>query len=218
MQLRPQPSEGSQVPGPGVRRAALDILARLPGFDVARGMASLSGHDEKYLSILWRFLASRGQTMDALAASLVAGDGPTARRMAHTLYGSASTLGAQRLAELARGLEKALGESPSGMAASSSVSACLAAIANEFQGLDAALPSMLAAASDADIAVDLRELKAVRERLQSLLSRNDFDAIEHFRDHSALIKASLGREGDEVERLIEGFEFEAALQALQQHV
>jgi HPt (histidine-containing phosphotransfer) domain-containing protein len=214
MQLLQQPGQGNQVPVPGDRRAALDLLARLPGFDVSRGLASLSGNEEKYLAILWRFLASRDKTMDALAASLAAGDRPAVRAMAHTLYGSASTLGARRLAELARGLETALGDSAPALADSTSLNESAAAIADEFQGLDDALPSMRSPTSKATVTGDLQLLTVVREQLHALLSQNDFDAIDYFRDHSALIMASLGAEGAEVERLIEGFEFQAALQAL----
>ena len=127
------------------RSAALALLTALSGFDVAQGLASLRGNADTYLAILGRFVGARVGSMDALAASLAAGDRVTAARQAHSLVGSAATLGARRLAGLARELEVLLGDDRSTPVASAAALATGDAIAHEYRVLAEALLSTPAA-------------------------------------------------------------------------
>jgi PAS domain S-box-containing protein len=90
-----------------VTDATLARLAVLPGFDVVRGLALLPGKPEKYLHLLDRFVESHLDDMTRLAASLTDGDYATVRIIAHTLKGTAATLGADTMAALAATLENA---------------------------------------------------------------------------------------------------------------
>jgi HPt (histidine-containing phosphotransfer) domain-containing protein len=208
------PPAASPGGGRPAEHAVLDLLAQRPGFDLARGLASLRGDAEKYLALLRRFLGSRVGDMDTLDTSLSAGDHLTARRLAHTLYGSAATLGARRLAELARELESALHENGGSAVAGATVANSAAAIAAEYRELAAVLPSIAPAGPAGPPAVGHAPLDAVRERLDALLASNDIDAIAYFRDHAAQFEAGPGGRGEALGMLIEGFEFDAARRAL----
>ena len=66
-----------------------------------------SGFVEKLLDV---FARTTPPMLEELRAAVDAGDGEARRRLAHKLRGSADTVGAQRLSELARELENGNGE------------------------------------------------------------------------------------------------------------
>ncbi len=69
------------------------------------------GHNEKlYQRLLALFPENQGQAVQNLRQALQAGDLPTARRLAHTLKGTAATLGAEQLSLAAKNLELACAE------------------------------------------------------------------------------------------------------------
>jgi len=88
-------------------------LAQLPGMDVDRGLAALSGKREKYVSLMRMFTTSHADDMARLVAHLERGERGDAHRIAHTLKGLAATLGAGTLAESARLLEALLHDADS---------------------------------------------------------------------------------------------------------
>jgi two-component system sensor histidine kinase/response regulator len=110
---RPEPAqpEPERPPAPVTPEAPETTLARLaalPGMDVQRGRAALLGKTEKYLEFLGRLVATHGDDMSRVEECLAAGDGEAARRLAHTLKGTAATLGADELSARAASLEARL--------------------------------------------------------------------------------------------------------------
>ena len=120
--------------------AALMRIARVPGINVARGVAVLRGNAVKYLNMLSRFIVAHAEDMTLLAATLDAGDHATAQRMAHTLKGTAATLGAEQLAELAAQLESVLRKHKGKSLRSADIQPEMDNISNEMMSLAAALP------------------------------------------------------------------------------
>ena len=102
---------GQTVP-PMSPEAALARLDGMPGMNVERGLAILHGKTEKYLELLDRLAVSHADDMTRLAESLAAGDHVTALRLAHTLKGTAATLGVDYLSAKAASLEALLRASP----------------------------------------------------------------------------------------------------------
>ena len=145
-------SPGDAVPAPATPRlqdpateAALARLAVLPGFNVVRGLALLPGKPEKYLNLLVRFVESHVDDMSRLNASLADGDHAKVRIIAHTLKGTAATLGADSVAAQAARLENAALGSGSGALRRDDMLNEMEIISREFAALAAALTAKAAA-------------------------------------------------------------------------
>ena len=76
-----------------------DSPLEIDGIDTEAGVKRLGGKHERYESLLGKFAARQGGTVDAIRAALASGDTAAAERDAHSLKGSAATLGADPLAE-----------------------------------------------------------------------------------------------------------------------
>ena len=80
----------------------------LPGITLAEGLERVNGKRELYKKVLLQFCRSHSDTIDNLETALSMGDDKTACRLAHTVKGTAATLGAVQLAAVAGELESAL--------------------------------------------------------------------------------------------------------------
>jgi len=78
------------------------------GFDSAAGLKIVGGKADRYAKLLQKFADRQSDTVNEIRAALDAGDSATAERAAHSLKGSASTLGANVLAESAAEVETAI--------------------------------------------------------------------------------------------------------------
>lgn len=87
---------------------------RIDGVDTDSGLKRLGGKRERYESLLRKFAVRQAGSVDAISAAIMSGDMATAEREAHSLRGSAATLGADRLAEAA-GLAEAAIKSGNGI-------------------------------------------------------------------------------------------------------
>lgn len=81
--------------------ATLQQLNELPGMDVPRGLKSLRGKAGLYLSLLRQLVSSHRADAELIRRHLAAGQANEAHLVAHTLKGTAATLGAAALAEAA---------------------------------------------------------------------------------------------------------------------
>jgi two-component system sensor histidine kinase/response regulator len=100
----PVPGE-SPVPAAFTRAGELPAL---PGVDTELGLARTGGKPVRYLDLLKRFHAGQAQAPMQIEAAANAGDMDLAIRLAHTLRGTAATLGAAALQSIAGELETAL--------------------------------------------------------------------------------------------------------------
>jgi PAS domain S-box-containing protein len=86
-------------------------LQAIPGLDFECGLATMRGNLGKYLRMLRLFTSSHGGDAAQIAATLAANDLDAARLFAHTLKGSAGTVGALRLAEAAAEFHRTIRDS-----------------------------------------------------------------------------------------------------------
>ena len=93
---------------PSSRPLLPEALARIPGLDAGRGIALLKGRTGRYLSLLRSFAHARSEDMQRAREQLASGASEDVQCLAHSLKGAAATIGAHRVAELARCLEDAL--------------------------------------------------------------------------------------------------------------
>ena len=99
------------APGPSVVANAADWrqrLAGIAGLDIERGLALVRGDAKKHAHMLTLFANSHAADTADLDAALAANDMATLKELAHTLKGSAGTIGAQPVAEAAAALHAGL--------------------------------------------------------------------------------------------------------------
>ena len=87
--------------------AANAPLPPLAGIDSARGLATCMGKMPLYRNLLQRFASGTARFADDFAAARTQDDHTTMIRLAHTVKGSAASIGAQALADLCAALEAA---------------------------------------------------------------------------------------------------------------
>jgi PAS domain S-box-containing protein len=103
----PTPGPAATPPAP-LQDPALDRLALLSGVDLRQGLSMVAGMGDKYVGLLGRFVKRHETDAVRMNDCLARGDRDGARAMAHELYGVASNLGAQALAQTTRRLEQRL--------------------------------------------------------------------------------------------------------------
>ena len=89
----------------------MDLLCEVldsAGIDSAAGLKIMGGKTDRYAKLLRKFATRQAGTVDEIRSALDAGDRATAAREAHSLKGSASSLGANALAERAAEIEAAI--------------------------------------------------------------------------------------------------------------
>ncbi|MDP1906594.1 MAG: PAS domain S-box protein [Pseudomonadota bacterium] len=192
----------------GAPAAALPAIADL---DTAQGLKTLNGNAAAYVRLLRRYAADHADDMAKLRARLAAGEREEARRIAHTLKGASGNLGATAVQRLATELDAAC---KAGHAA-----AQLEPLAGELEAelhrLAAAIRAALPEPADAaPVAVDRAAVRQVLDQLVPLLAASSMQANDLFEQNAALLKATLGPAGAELERQIAGFLYPEALETI----
>jgi len=85
-------------------------FAGLTGIDVAQGLGNCLDRSDLYRRILEKFYTGQHDFVAAFRAAWQSDDIPTATRLAHTLKGSAGTIGAHALQQAAKELERSCGQ------------------------------------------------------------------------------------------------------------
>ena len=192
-------------------QTAMRHLAGVPGLDTARGLAAVRGNAGKYLGMLRDLVASHGDDMTLLGCRLDAGDHAAALRLAHTLKGTAGTLGADRLAQAAGRLEQALRDSPPARRRGAAIDPGIAAVASELHALAAALPPLPAPPVPAEAApLAAAPLQALLRQLETLLAQSDSGAGDVFEQHAAALQATFGAAAGELGRAIAAYDYAGA--------
>ena len=127
-------------------------LSALPGLDDERGLRLLRGNAAKYVDLLHRFLEWHGSDADRMDQGLAQRDPVVVRGLAHSLYGAASTLGAEQIAATARRLETMLvdgapGDGPPGDGLALRLAADIQLLRGGFASLGGALVGVSAGLS-----------------------------------------------------------------------
>ncbi|HLA30520.1 MAG TPA: response regulator [Pseudomonas sp.] len=215
--VAPRVAAAAPAPAPALRAQALASVADFPaiaGVDVAAGMRRVLNKRGAYESILRKFVT--GQTAAAAQAQALLAQGAyeDARRVLHTLKGTAATIGADSLARQASALEDQLKQAPE----ASQVRPQLLALGNACAELIARLQAVLPAPAPTEAArgdIDWPGVRQLVARLELLLRDDDADAIELFEREAALFKAALGQGFAMLERAINSYILVDALAALQ---
>ncbi len=213
------------LPGAGQRGEVVNIpymidetepLPEVAGLDVDAGLARVRGNRGTYGRLLAQFRDDYSDAVAPIGKAVEEGEWGTAEQLAHTLKGVSGTIGAEAVYQAAAALEKAVRER-----AEDDLHPMLARTGEKHRRLledvDALLPMLSAAPDGARLepAFEPEALTASLERLARLLSDNDGKAIDLWHEiRPGLVKASDASGYTKLDRLIQTFEFEAALQLL----
>jgi len=177
------------------------------------GIRLAAGNVALYNRILDKFRRSHTNHAAEMRVAIANGDWSTARRLAHTLKGEAAQIGAEPLRCDAEQLEHALRKGE----AVDRINALLDLV-------DASLEELLAVlqlrpkpvAADPKPAVEGADFEQLRRKLAAQLAANDYESVQTFADHQDDLRSRLGETYESLERAIEDFELESALELLEQ--
>ncbi|MBK7661078.1 MAG: response regulator [Betaproteobacteria bacterium] len=132
---RAKQAGGTAGTDPTASRPEPPLPRGIDGLDIEEGLRHAAGKPSLYRSVLGKFVASEKTLAASIREALAGGDVEAARRLAHTLKGTAGTVGAGILRTQALSLEQAIaaGEAPD------VVETHLARIETTFRALAAAL-------------------------------------------------------------------------------
>ncbi len=185
-------------------------LVRLVGLDVAHGLSIEHNRPRKYLRLLELFLDSHDSDAERLRQMLDAGDLPGIEKLAHTLKGSAGSLGAVAASEAAGSLLSAIRRS----AERAETDRCVQRLLDELSPMIASIRDLLATSNPAPAVIDLTRLDAVLAQLKELLQKGSMAASELAAAEEGLLVGALGTDGVEIVRHIARYDYEKALSIL----
>jgi PAS domain S-box-containing protein len=196
-------TEGASMPN----RALADI----PGIDQTQGIASLfSDQPRKYARFLTLFADNHGADSERLLTHLAAGELSEIKKLAHTLKGSAGSLGAPWLEETAAALMKALRQNAEGAELDTLVRRLAGELAMLIAAIRRALEKMdLRAAESGHL-----RLPELLDRLTRLLESGDIEVNNLAFAESETLRAGLGDTGEKLLLYIRDFKYEDALHAI----
>ena len=189
----------------------LDSL-ELKGLDVAAGLRFTGGNPERYKALLRKFAERQGGAVEVIRLALSDGDAATAERTAHSLKGSAATLGAASLAEAAAMTEAAV---RTGKDVEATLGTLSLTLDPAIKSIQKALPEGGSGNGGDRPRGDPATVVEPLARLKRLLESDDGEAADFIIDLKPQLDGVLTRE--EVKALadqVSQFEFDAALRSL----
>ncbi len=186
----------------------------IPGLDIRRGMAVMEGDSQLYRDMLQRFWQGQQTFLTEFQSAWHGRDWLTARRLAHTLKGSASTIEATGVAAQATALESACEQEEL------RIEVYLSSLMGELSPLLMALQDELASPPEKMVVADTLDGELLAEKLRELgelLAQSDAQALalcQQIQTGLAGFSSALRAGFQEVSKAIDEFEFDQALQLL----
>ncbi|HWR40136.1 MAG TPA: response regulator [Patescibacteria group bacterium] len=211
----PLPSHNPATAPSGTTRNLLENLRHIPGLNARSGLKRVLNKESRYESMLHRFITGQIHSIRDIRQQMIAQDPKSAERTAHTLNGTAGTIGATELQNLAVQIEKLIKAG----ASLDELNGLLTTAEQELDRLITALqnalqtppPEILISPND----IDWIKVDAVVGQLENLLNEKDADAIDLFEESAPLLKAALGPGMTAVETALKNYDLKDALAALQ---
>ncbi|MCX7106111.1 MAG: Hpt domain-containing protein [Methylococcales bacterium] len=194
---------------------AKERMAKIPGLNMAYCQSLLGGSADKYLELMNIFLEAHVNDMTELRSSLTEKDYALSKHLIHTLKGTSSTLGLDKLAEMAKDLENLLDDHHYTTTSGDVIDSAIKSITLELAALAAMLLDMPEVTLQTDSHLSHGKLRSVLKKLDELLAQNDAAAILYYETHAAALKPALGASFESFSRLLKKFEFEKAGNLLQ---
>ena len=201
------------------RRALIERLAGIEGLDPATALDRLQGHESTYEQILGMFIQLHADDAERIRADLAAGRREEAMRTAHTIKGTATSIGAGAVQALALQVEQAIRGNTLPSRELDTLLTTLGAVLHALIArLKACLPASVAAVANAgnDAAdVDWDAARQALTHIAGLLAEDDVRAAQAWQSKAALLRKALGAAASRIEKHIAAFEFDLAQVELQ---
>ena len=211
----PGPAASAASQAPSVAAGAAGWLQDFAGIDTQAGLATTMNNDKLYRRMLLKFRDTQGQFAELFAQARGDADSMSAERCAHTLKGTAATIGAHGVQQAAGHLEQACREHTPEAQLQALLRETLAELAPVIDGLQA-LDVINHPGTAVMTEVDLDKLKALSLHLQALLRDDDAQAVYLWEENEALFKSAFPAQWPRIAQSLSGFDFEGALGGLEE--
>ncbi len=201
-----EPLEPEVSPQPETEHPVLSF-AGLTSIDTEKGLAISRHKPELYQRLLIRFHAGLNRFMDEFRVAQEADDPDAATLLAHTLKGSAGTVGATGIQDAAAELESLCQRS----AGNEMVEPVLHRVSMEMEPVIAELDGFLVIPSAPVNNLEPGQITAMVEQLKTLLREDDPQALTLAEELEPFIPK---QQMTELKTALEGFDFETALEVL----
>jgi CheY-like chemotaxis protein len=190
-------------------------MAKIPGLNIPYCQSLLGGNAEKYMELLTIFIETHADDMSLLSANLSKDNQMVAKRLIHTLKGTAGTLGLEKLETMSRNLEELLQENQYQSLPGDVIDQAIKAITLEFNAINAVLPQAPVPPAQANsVITNKSKVIALLDKLDQLLSQNDSSALALFEEHAFDFQVTLGTAFNNLNRQMKTFEFEKARETI----
>jgi PAS domain S-box-containing protein len=195
-------------------------LSGLPGISVRSGLKKVDGNQKLYRKLLAKFRRNYNSVADDIRNALEKNNQETATRLVHTVKGLAGNLGANDLHRAAVDLETALRKDPpdSSVEHLNLFSETLDLVLNSIAALEIGQPDATAvelSGEQVSDSIDSERVFIFLSELRQLLEKDDFRAGKSLEIlKGALPTGMVGEELTDLEKHIEGYAFEEALESL----
>jgi len=183
----------------------------IKGLDIANALRRVLGKKPLYFSMLRKFVSGQKSATAEILKALDGNDWGTAERLAHTLKGVSSNVGATDLQQLANKIEAAIKERRPRKELDGLLNALKNLLNNLIAQLERQLPEER---SKTAVTVDPEKLKSVCKMLEIFLVDDDAEASDVLDANADLLNAAFPNHYRKIESDIRSFDFEAALIAL----
>ncbi len=208
---------------PPVAAATSDTLAvddpalpPLPGIDTRFGLAIVANKTALYQQLLRKFRDQQGDFAQLFAQARASTDSTAAQRCAHTLRGTAATIGAKGVQAAAEVLEQACQQQASDEQIDALLQQVLAALDPVIAGLRSLGDPDGRSAAAAPIKVDAKQLAALRAQLIELMEHGDPEATDFCEQHQDVLRAGYPAQWETIWNRVNSFDYDSAAALLQQ--
>lgn len=206
-QTIPAPASTSSISDTELYANLIDIT----GLDINRGLASVRGKLEKYWPLLKEFVQRHSDDMITLKKLLDQHLIEEPNRIAHTLKGSAGTLGLVQIQTAAARLEAALSTGET------EVTHLIDEITESQKLLAYQVGKINLAADNKTVDCDIEQAHRILVELTPLLQLGDFKANQAIKENLPLLRASLDKvQMSYLESSINNYDYPRALQVVQE--
>ncbi len=194
------------------------LLCELPGISVASGLGRVGGNRQLYAKLLCKFKDGYETAVEKINAALQAGDAETAVRLAHTVKGVSGNLGGESLYRAAAELEIAMKEGRENLdSPMTEFGSQLKVVMEGIRVLEESLAAQQRHDKPAEeIQVDKEAVKPLLQEMAQLLESDLTEAmnrLESLKQH--LAHSSVHHEFESLEKQVEGFDTDSALQSVE---
>ena len=189
-------------------------LSSIEGIDAQQGLLNMRDDATAYLRLLRQFNNHHGDDMRKLSKHLASSEVAESILIAHTIKGSAATLGLTKTLEITSALEKIL-RSDSCSTSNDEIFRLINAVSTEQKNIRLALSNLsIPEAPEHAVVADQVSADKILEQLESLLKTDDSTANVLFSESEALLKSTFGSILQQLGQQIEVFDYPAALKTI----